>query len=161
MRHISSRLALCGLAAFLGAVWAAPVQSAPKSKTAKMAVKARSKFKKTSGVRVLPGGLRVQDLKVGRGALATSGKTVKVHYIGTLTNGTKFDASYDRGEPFSFSLGGGQVIKGWDQGVKGMRVGGKRKLTIPPTMGYGARGAGGVIPPNATLVFEVELLKIN
>ena len=106
--------------------------------------------------------LEIEDLKVGDGPEAKSGDNVTVHYRGTLTDGTKFDASYDRGQPFPFRLGGGQVIKGWDQGVAGMKVGGKRKLTIPPDLGYGARGAGGgVIPPNATLVFEVELLKVN
>jgi FKBP-type peptidyl-prolyl cis-trans isomerase len=105
--------------------------------------------------------LEINELVVGSGTEATSGKTVEVHYTGWLTNGTKFDSSVDRGRPFSFRLGGGQVIKGWDQGVAGMKVGGKRKLTIPPDLGYGSRGAGGVIPPNATLVFEVELLKVG
>lgn len=105
--------------------------------------------------------LVIEDLQEGTGEVAKAGDRVTVHYRGTLTNGTKFDASYDRGEPFTFGLGAGQVIKGWDQGVAGMKVGGKRKLTIPPSLGYGARGAGGVIPPNATLVFEVELLKVN
>ncbi len=102
-----------------------------------------------------------EDLTVGSGQEAKSGDKVQVHYLGTLENGTKFDASYDRGEAFSFNLGAGQVIKGWDEGVVGMREGGKRKLTIGPEMGYGARGAGGVIPPNATLIFEVELLKVG
>jgi len=106
-------------------------------------------------------GLIIEDLNVGEGAEAVAGKQVTVHYTGWLTNGTKFDSSLDRGEPFDFSLGRGQVIRGWDEGVAGMKVGGKRKLTIPPEMGYGARGAGGVIPPNATLVFEVELLAVN
>jgi FKBP-type peptidyl-prolyl cis-trans isomerase FkpA len=101
------------------------------------------------------------DLVVGTGKEAVSGQRVTVHYLGTLTNGTKFDASYDRGQPFSFNLGAGQVIKGWDQGVAGMRVGGKRKLTIPAELGYGARGAGGIIPPDATLIFEVELLEVS
>jgi FKBP-type peptidyl-prolyl cis-trans isomerase len=106
-------------------------------------------------------GLITEDIVIGDGAEARAGQKVTVHYRGTLTNGTKFDASYDRGQPFTFNLGAGEVIKGWDQGVAGMKVGGKRKLTIPPALGYGARGAGGVIPPNATLIFEVELLKVG
>lgn len=104
--------------------------------------------------------LQIEDIVVGDGEEATAGNTVTVHYTGWLTNGTKFDSSVDRGRPFQFPLGGGRVIAGWDQGVAGMKVGGKRKLTIPPELGYGARGAGGVIPPNATLVFEVELLGV-
>ena len=106
-------------------------------------------------------GLRITDLEVGTGAEASSGQTVVVHYRGTLEDGSQFDASYDRGTPFSFPLGAGRVIKGWDEGVQGMKVGGKRKLVIPPELGYGARGAGGVIPPNATLIFEVELLEVK
>jgi FKBP-type peptidyl-prolyl cis-trans isomerase FkpA len=108
-----------------------------------------------------PSGLIYEELAVGSGGAARSGSDVLVHYTGWLTNGTKFDSSVDRGEPFRFPLGRGQVISGWDEGVEGMRVGGKRKLTIPPALGYGAYGAGGVIPPNATLVFEVELLAID
>ncbi|WP_224362399.1 FKBP-type peptidyl-prolyl cis-trans isomerase [Hyalangium versicolor] len=105
--------------------------------------------------------LQVDDLKVGTGAEATAGKTVTVHYVGTLTNGSKFDSSRDRKEGFSFRLGAGQVIQGWDKGVAGMKVGGLRKLTIPPEMGYGSRGFPPVIPPNSTLVFEVELLEVK
>jgi FKBP-type peptidyl-prolyl cis-trans isomerase FkpA len=108
-----------------------------------------------------PSGLKYEDVKEGAGDVASSGQTVSVHYTGWLTNGTKFDSSKDRGQPFSFPLGGGRVIKGWDEGVAGMKVGGVRKLTIPPELGYGARGAGGAIPPNATLIFEVELLKVG
>ena len=107
-----------------------------------------------------PSGLVYEELTVGAGAEAASGQRVTVHYTGWLTNGTKFDSSKDRDDPFEFHLGQGQVIKGWDEGVAGMKIGGKRKLTIPPELGYGARGAGGVIPPNATLVFEVELLAV-
>ncbi|EON12092.1 MULTISPECIES: FKBP-type peptidyl-prolyl cis-trans isomerase [Pandoraea] len=105
-------------------------------------------------------GLQYDDLQVGDGTEATPGKTVTVHYTGWLTDGKKFDSSKDRNDPFAFVLGGGMVIRGWDEGVAGMKVGGKRKLVIPPELGYGARGAGGVIPPNATLVFEVELLDV-
>lgn len=105
--------------------------------------------------------LKVEVLQEGSGAVAESGQSVSVHYTGWLTDGTKFDSSVDRGQPFQFPLGAGRVIQGWDQGVQGMKIGEKRKLTIPPEMGYGARGAGGVIPPNATLVFEVELLGLN
>lgn len=106
-------------------------------------------------------GLEIQDLKVGSGAEAKSGHQVSVHYVGTLTNGKKFDSSRDRDEPFGFRLGAGQVIKGWDQGVAGMKVGGLRKLTVPADMAYGARGFPPVIPPNSTLVFEVELLGVG
>jgi peptidylprolyl isomerase len=110
-------------------------------------------------------GLKYTDVKVGTGAEAKPGKTVSVHYTGWLYNngqkGKKFDSSRDRGEPFDFPLGGGQVIQGWDEGVAGMKVGGKRTLVIPPALGYGERGAGGAIPPGATLLFDVELLGVK
>jgi FKBP-type peptidyl-prolyl cis-trans isomerase len=105
-------------------------------------------------------GLKYVDVVVGKGASPTASKTVKVHYTGTLENGKKFDSSVDRNEPFSFTIGVGQVIKGWDEGVMTMKVGGKRKLIIPANLGYGARGAGSAIPPNATLLFDVELLDV-
>jgi FKBP-type peptidyl-prolyl cis-trans isomerase len=105
--------------------------------------------------------LDVKDLVVGKGAEAKAGDTVKVHYVGTLTDGKEFDSSKKHNEPFSFELGAGRVIKGWDQGVAGMKIGGKRKLTVPPSLGYGARGFPPVIPPNSTLIFEVELLEVK
>src|SRR5437016_11883752 len=108
-----------------------------------------------------PTGLTYGGLVEGTGDAAKMGATVSVHYTGWLTDGKKFDSSKDRGQPFKFPLGRGQVIRGWDDGVQGMKVGGKRKLTIPPELGYGAQGAGGVIPPTATLVFEVELLGVR
>jgi FKBP-type peptidyl-prolyl cis-trans isomerase FkpA len=107
-----------------------------------------------------PSGLKYDDTIEGSGAAASAGQTVSVHYTGWLENGDKFDSSKDRNDPFRFRLGAGQVIRGWDEGVQGMKVGGTRRLTIPADLGYGARGAGGVIPPHATLVFEVELLEI-
>ena len=112
-----------------------------------------------------PSGLKIEDVTVGTGAAAAAGQKVKVHYTGWLTDGVikgrKFDSSKDRGDPFVFPLGQGHVIKGWEEGVKGMKVGGTRLLTIPASLAYGARGAGGVIPPDAELIFEVELLKIK
>ena len=105
--------------------------------------------------------LKIEDLEVGTGAEAVAGKSVTVHYVGTLTDGSKFDSSRDRGQGFTFSLGAGMVIQGWDKGVAGMKIGGLRKLTIPPELGYGARGFPPVIPPNSTLVFEVELLSVG
>ena len=105
--------------------------------------------------------LEIEDQIVGEGEEAVAGQTVEVHYTGWLTDGTKFDSSLDRDQTFSFKLGAGQVIAGWDQGVAGMKIGGARKLTIPPDLGYGERGAGGVIPPNATLVFKVELIGLS
>jgi peptidylprolyl isomerase len=105
--------------------------------------------------------LQIEDLQVGAGAEARPGQNVSVHYTGTLTSGKKFDSSRDRNRPFEFKLGAGMVIQGWDQGVAGMRVGGRRKLTIPPELGYGAGGFPPVIPPNSTLVFDIELLDVR
>ena len=108
-----------------------------------------------------PSGLKYIEIKEGNGATPKTGQTVVVHYTGTLEDGTKFDSSRDRNQPFSFKLGVGKVIKGWDEGLSTMKVGGRRQLIIPPELGYGARGAGGVIPPNAKLIFDVELLRIS
>jgi FKBP-type peptidyl-prolyl cis-trans isomerase FkpA len=108
-----------------------------------------------------PSGLYVQDLETGSGETAVAGRTAVVHYTGWLPDGTRFDSSHDRGEPFAFSLGAGEVIPGWDEGVEGMRTGGRRKLVIPSDLAYGPSGAGGVIPPDATLVFDVELLEVR
>lgn len=110
---------------------------------------------------VTASGLKYVDLKAGQGEEAKAGKVVEVHYTGWLENGTKFDSSVDRKRPFTFRLGAGDVIKGWDEGVAGMKAGGKRRLVIPPDLGYGKRGAGEVIPPGATLIFEVELLGVR
>ena len=119
----------------------------------------------TNQVIEMPNGLKYTDTKTGDGSTATPGNKVSVHYTGWLYNngakGAKFDSSVDRGQPFQFTLGAHQVIAGWDEGVAGMKVGGKRTLIIPPELGYGARGAGGVIPPNATLMFDVELLGVQ
>jgi peptidylprolyl isomerase len=139
--HLMKRISLLVLLASLpGAVFAAPA---------------------TSKTVVLPDGLKYVDLKVGKGALPHEGQTVRVHYVGWLENGMKFDSSRDRNEPFEFALGEGKVIPGWDEGVKTMHVGGLRRLIVPPALGYGAQGAGDSIPPNATLIFEVELLGIE
>jgi len=126
--------------------------TAPKSDPAKPAAESWTKT---------PSGLGYQDLTVGTGAAAVAGKRVTVHYTGWLLNGQKFDSSLDRNQPFAFTLGGGEVIRGWDEGVAGMKVGGVRKLRIPPNLAYGERGAGGVIPPGATLIFQVELLGVE
>jgi FKBP-type peptidyl-prolyl cis-trans isomerase FkpA len=133
-------------------------QEASQVKKAKPAAK---KAKASTKTITTASGLKFQVLKKGNGTVAMSGQIVSVHYTGWLTDGTKFDSSVDRGQPFQFTLGAGQVIRGWDEGVAGMKVGEKRKLTIPPDLGYGERGAGGVIPPNATLVFDVELLGVQ
>ncbi len=134
---------------------AAMAKGKAKDKTKAAQAKGESKVVTTAS------GLKIEDEKVGTGTEAVAGKMVSVHYTGTLVDGKKFDSSRDRGQPFSFALGAGQVIKGWDEGVAGMKIGGKRKLTIPAELGYGSRGAGGVIPPGATLLFDVELLGVQ
>jgi FKBP-type peptidyl-prolyl cis-trans isomerase FkpA len=149
LQHLARRVGLLVAAvAFTGGAFALAQNDKPPADGAKV-VTTKS-------------GLKYSDLKAGSGPAAKAGNTVSVHYTGWLTDGKKFDSSLDGGEPFSFQLGAGMVIKGWDEGVAGMKKGGKRKLTIPPELGYGATGAGGgVIPPNATLIFVVELLAIK
>ena len=145
----ATRLVLACLVVLAGAALACGPSAAPRSAGSSAAEV------------TMPDGLKYTDDQVGNGTEAQAGKTAVVHYTGWLMDGTKFDSSRDRNQPFSFPLGRGAVIKGWDEGVAGMKVGGKRTLIIPPDLGYGARGAGGVIPPNATLIFEVELLKVQ
>ncbi len=147
-------LALCGTHAVSGS----PLPDQAKEKKEEKKATAPSAEPKEV---TTPSGLKYVDLVVGKGSSPQRGQTVRVHYTGWLTDGKKFDSSVDRGKPFEFPIGQGRVIKGWDEGVMSMKVGGKRKLIIPPGLGYGARGAGGVIPPNATLIFEVELLGIQ
>jgi len=154
MKHIIRLRKLGLLVVLLGVAF--PAQDGYAAKAKKPVKKAEAKKNEKGAAK-----LQIVDVQVGKGAEAVNGKTVIVHYTGTLTDGKKFDSSVDRGQPFSFLLGTGQVIKGWDEGVKGMKVGGKRKLTIPPDMAYGDAGAGGVIPPKATLVFDVELIDVK
>jgi peptidylprolyl isomerase len=148
--------------AVIASVAAAGCTSAPKATTSEPAA-ATQPAPTTPAPATTPDvtALKIEDVKVGTGAEAKKGDLVTVNYTGYLTDGTKFDSSLDSGQPFKFTIGNGEVIAGWDQGFAGMKVGGKRKLTIPPELGYGAQGAGGVIPPNATLVFDVELLAVN
>jgi FKBP-type peptidyl-prolyl cis-trans isomerase len=145
------------------AATAAPAKAMTDTAKPMADVKAAVGAATASKVVTTPSGLKYEDVKVGTGAEAKSGQNATVHYTGWLwadgKKGNKFDSSKDRGQPFSFPLGGGRVIKGWDEGVQGMKPGGTRMLTIPSELGYGARGAGGAIPPNATLLFEVELIE--
>jgi FKBP-type peptidyl-prolyl cis-trans isomerase len=159
----NTRLALAFVvAAGLSAQISACTKKTTEETTTAAAPAATAETAATTETAATPTELKSEDLKVGDGTEAVDGKTVVVHYTGTLTDGKKFDSSLDRGQPFEFPLGAGRVIKGWDMGVKGMKVGGKRKLTIPAALGYGEAGTpGGPIPPNATLVFEVELLGVK
>lgn len=156
-------LAAVGAVAMIGAAQAAETTSTATAGGSTAAAKAATTTGTAESKTVkLPSGTSYEDLVVGTGKEATKGSDATVHYVGTLQNGTKFDSSRDRNEPFTVeNLGNAPVIKGWNEGLVGMKVGGKRKLTIPPEAGYGARGAGGVIPPNATLIFEVELLDVK
>ncbi len=151
---------LAAVAAFALSVTAWAETTAPASAKSSAATSATLEVKMT---KVLPSGLKIEDLEIGNGEEAVAGKMVSVHYTGRLTDGKKFDSSYDHPgkKPFTFKLGGGMVIEGWDQGLVGMRVGGKRRLTIPPKLAYGESGFPPVIPPNATLVFDVELLSVK
>jgi len=165
-RHLAAGLAVVMGAALLVTTNAKAEDTTMPKDTSKPAASSTPVVKKaakkaSSKVVTTASGLKYEILKKGKGAVAKAGQTVSVHYTGWLTNGTKFDSSVDRGQPFQFSLGAGQVIKGWDEGVAGMKIGEKRKLTIPSDLGYGANGAGGVIPPNATLIFDVELLGVQ
>lgn len=137
-----------------------PTTTAPTNVIISPAVSPAATSAGTANIQTMSDGLQIQDETVGTGQEVKSGDTVTVNYIGTLTNGQKFDSSYDRNQPFTTQIGVGQVIKGWDEGIVGMKVGGKRKLIIPPSLGYGAQAAGS-IPPNSTLIFEVELLSVK
>ncbi|HEX3204343.1 MAG TPA: FKBP-type peptidyl-prolyl cis-trans isomerase [Nitrospiraceae bacterium] len=146
--------------AMLGVVWGAHLMVLIMVPLA-LAAEKRDAAEPSKDAVTTESGLKYTDLVPGTGRQAELGDTASVHYTGWLMDGKKFDSSVDRKEPFSFRVGAGQVIKGWDEGVLGMKIGGKRKLIIPPQLGYGARGAGGVIPPNATLTFDVELLELR
>lgn len=168
MRNRSPWLAALAGLALVGCQQTSTKQTTQSSATTAGTVQTESAPPTSSGEsegqsRILPGGLEVIDLKVGSGAMAEPGREVAMHYTGWLTNGTKFDSSLDRGTPLTFPLGANppRVIRGWEEGLKGMRVGGKRKLVIPPSMAYGEQGYPPVIPPNSTLVFEVELVDMK
>jgi FKBP-type peptidyl-prolyl cis-trans isomerase len=149
-------------AGFLGSLLLFPMDNAAANISQHQPIQNKAiAINKATKAITTPSGLKYTILKVGKGATPKPGQEVFVHYTGTLTNGKKFDSSRDRGQPFSFKVGAGQVIPGWDEALSTMKVGERRKLTIPPKLGYGAAGAGGVIPPNATLIFDVELLKLG
>jgi FKBP-type peptidyl-prolyl cis-trans isomerase len=157
---MTTRYIIIGLAAVIGL--ALLVTACAKKETQNQEPQVNAAASVPAGqVITTSSGLQYQILKEGLGTGALSGKKVSVHYTGWLMDGKKFDSSVDRGQPFQFQLGAGQVIKGWDEGVAGMKIGEKRKLTIPSSLGYGERGAGGAIPPNATLIFDVELLGVQ
>jgi len=161
MRKLMMSMALLTLVGLISWGCAATSGSGSSTESTSTTTSSESPAATVGGMVRLASGLQYEDLKVGSGPVAENGTTVTVNYTGWLTDGTKFDSSLDAGKPFEFPLGTGNVIRGWDEGVKGMKVGGKRKLTIPPDLGYGAAGAGGTIPANATLVFEVELLGVR
>lgn len=157
---MSSRIAIIvGIVVVIGALYYF-LDYRSKSPTAPSGAE-QNQTMDTSQMPPIPSDLKIETLQPGNGAGAKNGDRVTVHYVGALTNGTKFDSSRDRGTPFVFTLGAGNVIQGWELGILGMKVGETRKLVIPSELGYGASGSGGIIPPNATLIFEVELLKIN
>ena len=173
MRFVTLLLAMVAVLALAGCKESSTTEQSSTTTTTSAASGTSAKSEPAAGTpaatsgategqeRTLPGGLKVTDVKVGSGPRAESGNTVAVHYTGWLMDGTKFDSSVDRGQPLVFQLGQGRVIKGWEEGIKGMRVGGKRKLTIPSSMGYGAQGYPPVIPPDATLQFDVELMDVK
>ncbi len=157
LHFISAGLAVCALIAADSFVLAWPFKHESNNQSQQVYPLGPD----TEGLYTTRTGLKFKDISKGEGARPLSGQTVVVHYTGWLTNGQKFDSSVDRGQPFEFAIGAGKVIKGWDEGVKGMNIGGKRHLVIPPQLGYGAKGSSGSIPPNATLVFDVQLLGVK